>query len=91
MSDTGIKNWGRYCQIIFVRAQEENGVKDPTWPKAGDQLELRGNTYQFKFYRGKDGRYSVYAPRASAPLADGKKLVTAVERAKVTVADDIDF
>ena len=91
MSDTGIKNWGRYCQIIFVRAQEENGVTDIRWPKAGDQLELRGTTYQFKFYRGKDGRYSVYAPRATAPLANGKVSVTADERAKVTVADDIDF
>ena len=91
MSDTGIKNWGRYCQIIFVRAQEENGVKDVRWPKSGDQLELRGTTYQFKFYRNDAGRYSVYAPRATKPLADGKQLVTANEKPKVTVADDIDF
>ena len=91
MAESTIKDWGRYCQIIFVRAQREQGVATPAWPKAGDQLELRGKTYQFKFYRQRDGKFSVYAPRATQPLAEGKRCVTALNQSKVTVADDIDF
>ena len=90
MAESTIKSWGRYCQIIFVRAQQDQGVADPAWPKAGDQLELRGKTYQFKFYRQRNGRFMVYAPKATEPLADGKRLVTALETAKKQT-EEIDF
>jgi len=89
VAESTIKNWGRYCQIIFVRAQQEQGVAEPVWPKAGDQLELRGKTYQFKFYRQRDGKFAVYAPKAKTELAEGKRLVTALQAAKQT--EEIDF
>ena len=55
-----IRDFGRYAQIVFVRAYEaQNG--ETRWPKTGDTVELYGKTDAFKFVpkRLKSGKTGV--------------------------------
>ena len=69
-----IRDFGRYCQISFVRAYEaQNG--ETRWPKTGDTIELYGKTYAFKFVpkRLKSGKTGVkpLACKVDGPSKDG--------------------
>jgi len=64
-----IRDFGRYAQIVFVRAYEaQNG--ETRWPKTGDTVELYGKFYAFKFVpkRLKSGKTGV---KPLACLVDG--------------------
>ena len=69
-----IRDFGRYAQIVFVRAYEaQNG--EARWPKTGDTVELYGKTYAFKFVprRLKSGKtgFKALAMKVDSPSADG--------------------
>lgn len=69
-----IRDFGRYAQIVFVRAYEaQNG--ETRWPKTGDTVEIYGKTYAFKFVpkRLKSGKTGVkpLACKVDGPSADG--------------------
>ena len=69
-----IRDFGRYAQIVFVRAHEaQNG--EARWPKTGDTVELFGKFYAFKFVakRLKSGKTGVkpLAYKVDGPSVDG--------------------
>ena len=69
-----IRDFGRYAQIVFVRAYEaQNG--EARWPKTGDTVELYGKFYAFKFVpkRLKSGKTGVkpLACKVDGPSVDG--------------------
>jgi len=90
-----IRDFGRYCQIIFVRATKaQTGTE--VWPKQGDTLELYGKTYEFKFVprRLKSGKTGVkaLARKVDGPTESGRHVVAeAATKTEPQASEDLPF
>ena len=90
-----IRDFGRYCQIIFVRATKAQTGTD-IWPKQGDTLELYGKTYEFKFVprRLKSGKTGVkaLARKVDAPTESGRHVVAeAATKTEPQASEELPF
>jgi len=90
-----IRDFGRYCQIIFVRATKAQTGTD-IWPKQGDTLELYDKIYEFKFVprRLKSGKTGVkaLARKVDAPTESGRHVVAeAATKTEPQASEELPF